>query len=136
MSTDTLEDEFEFTYGVISADEIPDRVRHVPPGRPSRNPHVDTIKAIAGTGEARYVEMRDPGNEEARTKLVNRHARYLRFAAHEHDRSVRVWHVVEGDRLKVCFEDVKYLKRGPQNADASAESADSESADDGEGSPE
>lgn len=125
-----LEDEFEFTYGVISADEIPDRVRNIPPGRPSRNPHLDTIKAIAGTGEARYVEMRDPGNDEARNKLVNRHARYLRFAAHEHNRSVRVWHVVEGDRLKVCFEDVKYLKRGPR------ESTDSETEDNGEGSPE
>lgn len=130
MSTATLEDEFEFTYGVVSADEIPDRVRTVPPGRPSKNPHLDVIKAIAGTGEARFVEMRDPGDDEARTKLVNRHARYLRFAAHEHDRSVRVWHVVEGDRLKVCFEDVKYLKREPKN------NAESASEQDSEGNPE
>ncbi len=127
MSTATL-DEFDFTYEPVSADEIPDRPRNVPPGRPSANPHVDVLKAIAGTGEARRIRLPDPGDEDERMKLVNRHARYLRFGAHENDRSVRVWHVVDGDTLSICFQDVKYLKRKPKSDELNSQ--------DGEGSPE
>lgn len=130
MSTVT-EDEFDelYSYEPVDPADIPARHRPTPPGRTSRNPHVDIVKTIAGTGEARYLTVTDPGDEESRVKLVNKHARYLRFAAHKNDRSVRVWHTVDGDKLRIAFQDTKYLRRHPSDAGTSTDEAE-------EGAPE
>lgn len=121
MTTETT-DTVGFSYMPVDASEVPTRPRPVSPGRPSSNPHTDVLKNLAGTGEARAftLSLDHDADEVAVKRLVNRHTRWLRTAAHENDRGVRVWPTEvshEGDDgttargLRISFKDIPYTRR-------------------------
>lgn len=104
-----------FDYFDVDVSEIPTRPRPVSPGRPSANPHLDAVKAIAGSGKVRGFTVPDPGGEAERQKLINRHVRWLRNAAHENERGVRVWTSIEArdgvPAIRINFRDTPYQRR-------------------------
>lgn len=113
MSTET--ETVSFDYEPVDVSEIPTRPRPVSPGRPSHNPHTDAVRKLAGTGECLGFKVPDPGTDDERTKLVARHTRYLRMAAHELDRGARVWATILADEgmIRINFQDRKYSRRTP-----------------------
>lgn len=128
MSTETQT--VGFSYEPVDASEIPSRPRPVSPGRPSANPHQDRVKNLAGTGEATAFRLPlEAGADEADVKrIVDRHTRWLRAAAHENERGVSVWHkVLDDGELKIYFRDIQYTRR-PRKSDADSENADSQPA--------
>jgi hypothetical protein len=107
-----------FTYDVLDPADMPARNVGSGPGRPDKNPHRDAVKNIAGTGQGRSFTLSDPnagvpatGDAPERDKLVNRHIRYLRMAAHDCDRGIRVaWDVQPNGYLIIKFQDKEYIR--------------------------
>lgn len=118
MSTDT----FGYAWEPCDADEIPTKPRHVGPGRQSVNPHADVVKNNAGTGGTFRLVIEDVDDDDERRKLVNRHARYIRLAAHAVERGARIGAKrLDGNRLQIAFTDIPYVRRprkGNEDEDA------------------
>lgn len=113
MSTDT--DVLSFSYEPVDASEIPSRPRPMSPGRPSTNPHGDRVKNLAGTEDASAfrVPLDASADDKEVKKIIDRHTRWLRTAAHDNERGVRVWHkrLPETNELKIYFKDIAYIRR-------------------------
>lgn len=122
MSTDTQA--VGYSYEPVDASEIPSRPRPVSPGRPSQNPHADRVKNLAGTNDATAFRLPlDASAEPAEVKkIVDRHTRWLRAAAHENERGVSVWHktIPETNELKIYFKDIAYTRR-PRKSSADSQ---------------
>lgn len=119
-----------FSYVPVDPSSIPSRPRPMSPGRPSHNPHTEVLAKYAGSGEAFAFVDNAPDDEDERTKLYNRHVRYLRLGAHENGRGVRCWREdLEDGRLKVNVLDTPYFKRKKDDDDAADVATDDGSND-------
>jgi hypothetical protein len=59
------------------------------------------------------LPLTTPGDDKEVNRLVARHTRWLRQAAHDNDRGVRIWHKVMdgGNEVKIYFTDKNYTHR-------------------------
>jgi hypothetical protein len=115
MSITTEEPTYQYEVGEEA--DIPTRPRFISPGRPSLNPHAKVVEEIAGTGQTRRFLVADPGDEDEARKLINRHTRYLRLAAHQNERGIRIGaKVLDDGRIQIAFKDIDYVRRGGRKA--------------------
>jgi hypothetical protein len=124
MSTDTLAP-VGFTYEQGDPSDIPTRPRHVGPGRPSINPHTDVVTRNAGTGQVVKFMVEDVDDDDERRKLVNRHARFIRIAARNAGRGVRIGATPQGDgTLQIAFQDIDYTPRKRKSTDEESDAGE------------
>lgn len=102
------------TYNWVPCDpsEIPAAPYRGGNGRSAVNPHADVVKNNAGTGGTLKLVIDDVPDDDERRRLINRHARYIRLAAHAVDRGARIHgKQLEGGGLQIAFTDIPYVRR-------------------------
>ena len=120
-----------FSYESVDVARIPVRV----PGKRGRaatpNPHTDVMARLAGSDEAIMFRLNShdgqPWQEASAKRIVQRHTRWLRQAAHSNERSVRVHSEIDGAELRIIAQDRPYTRK-PRNEDEGPDDGQDEGA--------